>query len=117
MQNAEVFSQCKSTGIKRLIGCSGAFDTIADMIDKVNPGTKKRLTQKIEWYDFLKVYEKLIGSTRAERKMLKGMDSVRIDLIVPAVILIKQILTDAGIEEIYQTGYALREGVLYEMLR
>jgi exopolyphosphatase / guanosine-5'-triphosphate,3'-diphosphate pyrophosphatase len=86
------------------------------MIDKVNPGIKKRITQKIEWYSFLKVYEKLIASTRAERKIMKGMDNVRIDLIVPAVILIKQILTDTGIEEIYQTGYALREGVLYEML-
>jgi exopolyphosphatase / guanosine-5'-triphosphate,3'-diphosphate pyrophosphatase len=116
MQNAEAVSQCKSAGIKSLIGCSGAFDTIADMIDKVNPGIKKRITQKIEWYSFLKVYEKLIASTRAERKIMKGMDNVRIDLIVPAVILIKQILTDTGIEEIYQTGYALREGVLYEML-
>ncbi len=116
MQNTEALSQCKSAGIKRLIGCSGTFDTLADMIDKVNPGTKKRITQKIEWYDFLKVYKKLIGSTRAERKTMKGMDSVRIDLIVPAVILIKQILLDAGIDEIYQTGYALREGVLYEMM-
>lgn len=115
-QNIDALKNSRKASVRTLIGCSGAFDTIADIIDKIDSGTKKRIRQKIELYDFKKVYDKIIRSTHVERKTLKGMDSVRIDLIVPAIILINQIITDIGIEKIYQTDYALREGVLFEYL-
>jgi len=116
MQNSETLKHCKSMGVSELIGCSGAFDTIADMIDRVDPGKKKRVKQRIDLTHFYKVYDKLVKSTRTERKKMKGMDNVRIDLIVPAVILINQIVFDLQVEQIYQTYYALREGVLFELL-
>jgi exopolyphosphatase/guanosine-5'-triphosphate,3'-diphosphate pyrophosphatase len=47
---------------------------------------------------------------------MKGMDQVRVDLIVPAVILIDQLIAETGIQKIIQTDYALREGVLFEMI-
>ncbi len=103
-------------GIKTLIGCSGAFDTIADLIDKVDPMTKKRVHQVIPEKSFYSIYNRLIHSTRSQRLLMKGMDKVRVDLIVPAVIFINQIVTRLGINQIYQTDYALREGVLYDML-
>lgn len=112
----EAFEKCKSENVKTLLGCSGAFDTIADMIDRVNPGEKMRKTQDIKLSDFYDVFNQLIKSTREERLIIKGMDKVRVDLIVPAVILIEQLISKIGIKEILQTDYALREGVLYEML-
>ena len=108
--------KCKAEKIKSLVGCSGAFDSIADMIDEVNPGEKQRKTQKILLADFNSVYEKLIHSTREQRMTMKGMDYVRVDLIVPAVILIEQLISEIGIEQIIQTDYALREGVLFELM-
>jgi exopolyphosphatase/guanosine-5'-triphosphate,3'-diphosphate pyrophosphatase len=48
---------------------------------------------------------------------MKGMDMVRVDLIVPAVILIEQLISETGINEIIQTDFALREGVLFEMMK
>ncbi len=112
----KAFSKCIEGKVKTLIGCSGAFDTIADIIDQVNPGEKSRKTQKISKDDFFKVYHKLIKSPREERLTMKGMDFVRVDLIVPAVILIEQLISEVGIDQIIQTDYALREGVLYEMI-
>jgi len=44
------------------------------------------------------------------------MDYVRVDLIVPAVILIETLISAIGIKQIVQTDFALREGVLYELL-
>ena len=44
------------------------------------------------------------------------MDFVRVDLIVPAVILIEQLISKIGIQQIIQTDFAMREGVLYEFL-
>ena len=114
--HSEAFTKCKSENVKTLLGCSGAFDTIADIIDKVSPGEKIRKTQHISLDDFYDVYEHLIKSNREERIKMKGMDMVRVDLIVPAVILIEQLISNIGIEQIIQTDYALREGVLYEIL-
>ncbi len=114
--HGSAFEKCKYKSVKTLVGCSGAFDTIADIIDKVNPGEKPRKTQLIQPTDFYSVYNLLVKSRREERIQIKGMDMVRVDLIVPAVILVEQLISQIGIEEIIQTDYALREGVLYELL-
>ena len=110
------FTKCKEKKVKTLIGCSGAFDTIADIIDSINPGEKQRRTQVIKLDEFYKVYETLLKSTREERLTMKGMDFVRVDLIVPAVILIEQLVSEIEIQQIIQTDFALREGVLFEYL-
>lgn len=108
--------QIKALNIKRMIGCSGAFDTIADVVEKVDPGERKRVTQKIGTDDFFRIHHQIIGSTLEERMKMKGMDPVRVELIVPAMILIETIVSSSGITEIIQTDYALREGVLYEII-
>ena len=107
---------CKEKKADTLIGCSGAFDTIADIIDEVNPGEKQRKKQKLPLTHFYKVYESLIYSTRRQRIQMKGMDMVRVDLIVPAVIFIQQLIAQTEVKKIIQTDYALREGVLFEMM-
>lgn len=108
---------CKADNVKNLIGCSGAFDTIADIIDSVNQGEKTRKTQEITIDSFYNVYHTLLKSTREERLVMKGMDFVRVDLIVPAVILIEHLISQTGITQIIQTDFALREGVFYEMMK
>jgi len=115
-QHFQAIKNCKEKSVKTLIGCSGAFDTVADLIDGVSPGEKQRTTQAIALEEFNFVYEKLIKSTREERMEMKGMDEVRVDLIVPAVILIESLLTQIGIQKIVQTDFALREGVLSDFM-
>jgi len=114
--HGSAFKHCKTQKVQTLIGCSGAFDTVADLIDGVNPGEKQRVTQEISLADFYEVFENLKKSTREERLKMKGMDMVRVDLIVPAVILIEKLISEIGIKKIVQTDFALREGVLYEMM-
>ncbi len=116
-EHKSAFDMCRTEKANTLIGCSGAFDTIADIIDSVNPGEKMRTTQNISIKDFYSVYNHLIKSTRKGRLAMKGMDYVRVDLIVPAVILIEQLISSIGITQIIQTDFALREGVLFEMLK
>jgi len=116
-QHKEAYKKCREQNVQSLIGCSGAFDTLVDIIDQVDPGEKLRITQEIPPSQFYNVYEKLINTTRKERLTMKGMDMVRVDLIVPAVILIEQLIREAGIKQITQTDFALREGVLFELLQ
>ena len=115
-EHKNTFQQCSSHSVQNLVGCSGAFDTICDIIDQVDPGEKQRTTQVITLDDFYRVYETLLHSTRQERLTMKGMDMVRVDLIVPAVILIETLISETGIKKITQTDFALREGVLFEMI-
>ena len=110
------FEQCQKHNINNLIGCSGAFDTIADITDQVNPGEKQRRRQEIKMNDFSEVYRILLESTREQRLNMRGMDMVRVDLIVPAIVFIGQLIEETGITRIIQTDYALREGVLYELM-
>lgn len=115
-EHSRALEQCKQHSVASLVGCSGAFDTVADMLDDVQPGTKQRIRQEVSLDEFYRVYQGLLKSTRDERLQLKGMDAVRVDLIVPAVILIETLVREAGISRIVQTDFALREGVLFEKL-
>ena len=100
----------------QLIGCSGAFDTIADLLDGTEPDTKLRTQQEIPLNGFQQIYEQLIRSTTAERLQMKGLEPLRMKMIISAVILIDLVLKKTGLPKIVQTGYALREGVLYELI-
>ena len=111
-----LWEQMKNVRIPLLIGCSGAFDTLADLIDQTDPGTKMRIRQEVEMDNFIRVYETLINSTTAERSEMKGMESIRIEMIVPSVIFIKLVIDRLDIHKIVQTDFALREGVLYEKI-
>lgn len=115
-EHKNAFEKCTANSVQTLIGCSGAFDTIVDIIDDVNPGEKQRTTQNISVPKFYKVYKLLIKSTSKQRLRMKGMDVVRVDLIIPAVILIEQLISEIGITNIIQTDFALREGVLFEIM-
>ena len=116
-EHKSAFKKCTEIPVQTIIGCSGAFDTIADIIDKVNPGEKQRTSQEISIQQFYEIYNSLIKSTRKQRLKIKGMDMVRVDLIVPAVILIEQLISETGIKDIFQTDFALREGVLFDLMR
>ena len=109
-----LWKQTKNAEINSLIGCSGAFDTLADLIDQTNPGSKTRIRQELKISDFDRIYQILIQSTTAEREEMKGMESIRIEMIVPSVIFIKLVADRLYIQKIYQTDFALREGVLSE---
>ncbi len=111
-----LWQQLENMQISQLIGCSGAFDTLTDMIDQTDPGTKIRIQQEIKLADFDRIYNLLIKSTTLERRQMKGLESIRIEMIVPSVMFIKLVTDRLKIIKLYQTDFALREGVLYERI-
>lgn len=99
-----------------LIGCSGAFDTLADLLDNTAPGTKARVSQEITINQFNEIADQIIYSTKTERMNLTAMEPLRVEMIVPAFILIRLVLKKLKITKIVQTDFALREGVLLEWI-
>ncbi|HEY3373008.1 MAG TPA: phosphatase, partial [Prolixibacteraceae bacterium] len=102
-----LWERLKNVEISMLIGCSGAFDTLADLIDQTDAGTKTRTRQEIPLNDLYRIYNQLITSTTSQRLNMKGMESIRIEMIVPSVIFIKMVIERLNIQRICQTDYAL----------
>jgi exopolyphosphatase/guanosine-5'-triphosphate,3'-diphosphate pyrophosphatase len=103
-----------------LVGASGTFDTLCDLqaaragqpelIGKADPATV------IPLESFRHSYEQLLSLDHAGRLALPGMTPLRADMIVVACVLIDFVLTTYGLTIIQASAYALKEGLLAEIL-
>lgn len=103
---------------KILIGSSGSFDTLASMMLKNFP---ESVTNHLPWIELpdhvMKYfYEKLIFSTLSQRKIIPGMDPVRVEYMAVAMHFIHYLLAKMNIEKIYQTSFAIKEGIIFDYL-
>ena len=115
-QLSSLWERVSGLHLSTLIGCSGAFDTIADLIDHTDEGTKDRIRQEIILGNFNRVYEMLIASSATERMQMKGMEPIRVEMIVPAVLFIQLIINRLNIQNIFQTDFTLMHGMLFERI-
>lgn len=97
-----------------LVGASGTFDVIDLFL--LDPAKKPALYGYIPVPQFYPLYEKLVESTLAERRALPLLPDERVEMVVVAIVLIRKVLEKAGIREIYTSAYAMKEGMLAEML-
>lgn len=103
----------------QLIGCSGTFDTLAEM--NIQHHREKILLENQTRYllslvDFKRLRNQMVKSTRAERLSFPGMIELRADMVVVAICLIEHVLSVIKTNTIMVSTYSLKEGVLYTML-
>ena len=118
---SDLFEEFKKHKITTLIGASGSFETIAAMIRADDPNFESETGKlpeaiNIDLTDFENLYQKLINSTLKERKQMKGLESMRLELIVVATLIVKFILQKLKLRILIQSNFALKEGVVYELL-
>jgi len=103
-----------------LIGSSGTFDTLRDLIienkkpDKNSYGTKQSF--EIELSDYFSLHQQLIKSTYNERLNMKGLEIVRIEMIVLASIFVNFIVRKLGVKSITQSSFSLKEGMVDKII-
>jgi exopolyphosphatase/guanosine-5'-triphosphate,3'-diphosphate pyrophosphatase len=102
---------------KTVIGASGSFDTFYAMIRHrsgivEDPG----YAREISMADFNRIHRLLIRSTQDERKVMPGMEPVRVEMIVAAVIFVSFVLRECNIKKLVQSAFALKEGVISELV-
>ena len=114
-----LFEAVKKYPITELIGSSGSFDSLAEMVAH-RFYTAEILNNKTEYTfnldDCVIVYESILKSTNAERMQMKGLVAMRVDMIVISSILVHFIISSLNIEKMRLSTYSLKEGVLYEVL-
>lgn len=96
-----------------LIGASGTFDVLES-----NLGQKSALGNYTQIHQpaFQSLYHSVLESTFAQRLDMPNIPDNRADMIVVAFMLIQFILQRSTVHEILISNYAMKEGMLYEMM-
>jgi exopolyphosphatase / guanosine-5'-triphosphate,3'-diphosphate pyrophosphatase len=118
---SDLFEEFRKHKIATLIGASGSFETISAMIRADEPSFESETSTVpesvvIDLTDFENLYQKLINSTLKERKQMKGLESMRLEMIVVATLIMKFILQKFKLSRLIQSNFALKEGVVHEVL-
>ena len=100
-----------------LIGSSGSFDTFADimLLKAGKPLDNSIKSMEIPIHSFEESYGFLIKSTYQERLNTPGIIPMRADMIVISGLLTQFVLTACGINRMFLSRYALKEGALSEI--
>ena len=105
---------------KKLIGCSGTFDSFRAMIIAKNGGipeeVKKSTAYSIDLNDYAILHEDLLKSTLEERKKMEGLELVRVEMIVLASIFVNFIIRKFKINSLTQSAFAIKEGMVDKIL-
>lgn len=96
-----------------LVGASGTFDVLESLI--VHEKKDPKYSQ-FESGLFYPIYTKLLPTTKAQRYAMDSVPNSRADMIIVALILIQFTLQLTDVSQIAVSSYALKEGVLAEML-
>jgi len=102
-----------------LVGASGTFDTLGDL-QAARAGTPRTgptpPETELPVASFYESYHQLLTLDHAGRLALPGMTPLRADMIVVACVLLDFVLKTYGLTTIRASAYALKEGLLAEIL-
>ncbi|MGY3089232.1 exopolyphosphatase/guanosine-5'-triphosphate,3'-diphosphate pyrophosphatase [Hymenobacter sp. UYAg731] len=100
-----------------LVGASGSFDSLADMqIGQLRSESELPSCTELAPESFQSSYRHLLSGNHEQRKALPGILPMRADMLVVAAVLIDFVLGISEITRIRTSAYALKEGLLAEML-
>lgn len=115
-----LFEACKEYQPLKLIGCSGTFDSIRSMIVAKNANLSHRIKKntffEIDLKDYDTLHRGLLNSTLDERLRMKGLEPIRVEMIVLASIFVNFIINKLKIKSLTQSAFAIKEGVLDKVL-
>lgn len=102
-----------------LIGSSGSFDSLAEMIyhrfhTPENPLVKTDYTFNLDYVN--QMYHTITTSNYEKRIQIKGLAPMRVEMIVVAMVFIKFILEKLKMDEMVLSSYSLKEGILYTIM-
>ncbi len=116
-QLAPLMEAAKEFMPMELIGSSGAFDSIVEIIHgELNgePIVESKTCYDINMNDYLHVSKLIKNSTLEERRKIKGLVAMRFDMIVISCLMIDVIIKAFNIPQMRVSTYSLKEGALID---
>jgi exopolyphosphatase/guanosine-5'-triphosphate,3'-diphosphate pyrophosphatase len=100
-----------------LVGSSGSFDTLADLtVGQVRREADLPPSTSLPLADFEQHFAKLLTLDHEGRVALPGMFPMRADMLLVASVIVKYVLATYGLTQITTSAFALKEGLLAELL-
>jgi exopolyphosphatase / guanosine-5'-triphosphate,3'-diphosphate pyrophosphatase len=109
-----LIDQIRKLGRYFLIGASGSFEVIYDVLPKKETGPH---WAELEMNGIFGYMDEVINATLSERKTMREIPEERLDYIVVAYLLIRFLMKKVPPEKLYYCEFALKEGVVAEMIR
>jgi exopolyphosphatase/guanosine-5'-triphosphate,3'-diphosphate pyrophosphatase len=117
---APVARMARHHGFEVALGSSGTIVNLAEMIRAARKEAPLRQISGavIDRAGLHDVVDALLAAPTAEdRAALPGLDPKRVDIVVGGALVLEQTFADLGIEEMLVSDFALREGVLLDVVR
>ncbi len=113
--NKQESSFFSSANVSVLVGSSGSFETIFEMVNKMEfPATGNSFELPLDLV--MKELNWLISSTLEERMNNEWIDSIRKKMMPIAALKIKWIIEKMDIKQVFVSPYSLKEGVFMSNL-
>ena len=112
-QLAPLLLELPKHDIKTLIGASGAFEVVDNMLPQYR---QHPLYTLIPIHEYWPLYDDMMPKSLEERLKTEGLPAKRADLIIVAYLLIYHLLSKTSIHLIAISAYAVKEGMLSEMM-
>ena len=116
---SDLIEALKTYSVKTLIGSSGSFSTLRQVIlaEERTDVKSDQTRYNIKLEDFNSLHKRFLESTLEERMQMEGMDSARVHLMVMASIFINFLVKESELSVLFQSAYALKEGALIDYLK
>lgn len=110
----ELKAVCAQYRPTALIGSAGAFESFAALLNN-GEEVNDVATMPLDIAGYKALSARLIASTHEERTHMKGLISLRVDMIVIAAILTNYVLEHIPFDSLHLSTYDLKMGVLYAL--
>lgn len=114
----ELVAACDEFPPQLLIGSSGSFETLADMIIAAYPGPKPQDAGSGFEFDLLhyrQIADKMFNNTLQQRLHTPGMLPMRADMIVMACLQVNFVLRALNLKKMKLSTFAVKEGAYYSI--
>ncbi len=115
-----VFQALKNFRPTELVGSSGAFDSVVEMINGELKGeaiVDTKTGYEINMDNYHKISALVKGSSLEQRKKIKGLAPMRFDMIVISCLLIDFALKYFNLNKMRVSTYSLKEGAIVDLLK
>ena len=113
----DLLAQCAFHRPRIMIGSSGSFDTLADMCRlRAEPDSVAdfRPSSYFDMGVYRMIEREVIRATFEQRLAMPGMIPMRADMMVLSCLIIRWTLKHCGVQQMWGSRYALKEGVYFE---
>ena len=115
---SEVFEKIEALNLTTLVGCSGSFDSVHDMLvakNKKGEPSHKLIFSEISISQMAELHNELLLSTLEQRLNWQGLVQMRADMMVVSSILMNHVIMRSNVPQLFRSDYALKEGLLFSL--